>query len=99
MAGTAGASPRPGSPTARRVGDTVPVYVKPNPHFRLPADGGVPIIMVGPGTGVAPFRAFMQDRDETGAKGRTWLFFGDRHYTHDFLYQLEWQDLPRRAAC
>ena len=82
----------------RRVGDTVPVYVKPNPHFRLPDDGNVPLIMVGPGTGVAPFRAFMQDRDETGATGRTWLFFGDRHYTHDFLYQLEWQDYLKRGV-
>jgi sulfite reductase (NADPH) flavoprotein alpha-component len=82
----------------RRVGDTVPVYVKANPHFRLPADGDVPVIMIGPGTGVAPFRAFMQERDETGAKGRSWLFFGDRHYTHDFLYQLEWQDFIKRGV-
>ena len=82
----------------RTVGDTVPVYVKANPHFRLPEDGSVPLIMVGPGTGIAPFRAFMQDRDETGAKGRTWLFFGDRHYTHDFLYQLEWQDYLKRGT-
>ncbi len=82
----------------RRVGDTVPVYVKANPHFRLPDDGDVPLIMIGPGTGVAPFRAFMQDRDESGAKGRSWLFFGDRHYTHDFLYQLEWQDYIKRGV-
>ena len=82
----------------RRVGDTVPVYVKPNPHFRLPEDPATPLIMVGPGTGVAPFRAFLQDRDESGAKGRTWLFFGDRHYTHDFLYQLEWQDYLKRGV-
>ncbi len=82
----------------RRVGDTVPVYVKANAHFRLPDDGGVPLIMIGPGTGVAPFRAFLQDRDETGARGRTWLFFGDRHYTHDFLYQLEWQDYLKRGV-
>jgi sulfite reductase (NADPH) flavoprotein alpha-component len=82
----------------RRVGDTVPVYVKPNAHFRLPQDGDTPVIMIGPGTGVAPFRAFMQDRDESGAKGRSWLFFGDRHYTHDFLYQLEWQDFLKRRV-
>ncbi len=82
----------------RRVGDTLPVYVKRNPHFRLPADPAAPIIMIGPGTGVAPFRAFMQDRDATGAKGRSWLFFGDRQYTHDFLYQLEWQDLLARGV-
>ena len=82
----------------RRVGDTVPVYVKPNPHFRLPDDTATPLIMIGPGTGVAPFRAFLQDRDEAGAKGPSWLFFGDRHYTHDFLYQLEWQDYLARGV-
>jgi sulfite reductase (NADPH) flavoprotein alpha-component len=82
----------------RRVGDTVPVYVKPNTHFRLPPDSDTPIVMIGPGTGVAPFRAFMQDRDETGTKGRSWLFFGDRNYTHDFLYQLEWQDYLKRGV-
>ena len=82
----------------RNVGDTAPVYVKPNTHFRLPEDTNTPLIMIGPGTGVAPFRAFLQDRDETGAKGRTWLFFGDRHFTHDFLYQLEWQDYLKRGV-
>ena len=82
----------------RRVGDTVPVYVKPNAHFRLPEDTSVPLIMVGPGTGVAPFRAFMQDRDAVGAKTRSWLFFGDRQYTHDFLYQLDWQDWLKRGV-
>jgi sulfite reductase (NADPH) flavoprotein alpha-component len=82
----------------RRVGDTAPVYVKPNPHFRLPEDPSTPLIMIGPGTGVAPFRAFLQDRDETTAPGRTWLFFGDRQYSHDFLYQLEWQDYLARGV-
>ena len=82
----------------RKVGDTLPVYVKPNPHFRLPADPAAPVIMIGPGTGIAPFRAFMQHRDATGAAGRTWLFMGDRNYTHDFLYQLEWQDLLARGV-
>ena len=77
----------------RHVGDALRVYLKPNPHFRLPADPRQRVIMVGPGTGVAPFRAFMQEREATGAPGETWLFFGARHYTHDFLYQLEWQDL------
>ncbi|MGA3399276.1 MAG: flavodoxin domain-containing protein [Acetobacteraceae bacterium] len=76
----------------RGVGATLPVYLKPNPHFRLPADPAAPIIMIGPGTGVAPFRAFMQEREATGASGRNWLFFGARRFTHDFLYQLEWQD-------
>jgi sulfite reductase (NADPH) flavoprotein alpha-component len=74
-----------------RVGANVPVRVKPNRRFRLPASA-TDIIMVGPGTGVAPFRAFVQERRASDAKGRSWLFFGDRQYTHDFLYQLEWQD-------
>lgn len=82
----------------RAVGDTVPVYVKPNPHFRLPEDPTVPLVMIGPGTGVAPFRAFLQDRDAADITGRTWLFFGDRHYTHDFLYQLDWQDWLKRGV-
>jgi len=81
----------------RRVGDSLPLYVKPNAHFRLPADPAVPVVMIGPGTGVAPFRAFMQERDALGIQGRSWLFFGDRQYTHDFLYQLEWQDLLARG--
>lgn len=73
------------------VGETVPVYVHNNKNFKLPASGDVPIIMVGPGTGVAPFRAFIEERAAVGAKGRNWLIFGDQHYTYDFLYQLEWQ--------
>ena len=76
----------------RRVGDTLPITVKANPHFRLPADGATPVIMIGPGTGVAPFRAFLQQREASGARGGNWLFFGARRFTHDFLYQLEWQD-------
>lgn len=72
-------------------GDTVPVYVHHNPNFKLPQDTEAPIIMIGPGTGVAPFRAFMQEREEIGAGGRSWLFFGDQHFLTDFLYQTEWQ--------
>jgi sulfite reductase (NADPH) flavoprotein alpha-component len=72
-------------------GDRLRVKLRPNRHFALPVPDR-DIIMVGPGTGVAPFRAFVQERRATGAKGRNWLFFGDRHFTHDFLYQLEWQD-------
>jgi sulfite reductase (NADPH) flavoprotein alpha-component len=72
-------------------GQRLRVKLRPNRHFALPAPER-DIIMVGPGTGVAPFRAFVQERRATGASGRSWLFFGDRHYTHDFLYQLEWQD-------
>jgi sulfite reductase (NADPH) flavoprotein alpha-component len=82
----------------RKAGDRLHVFLKPNAHFRLPADPDRPIIMIGPGTGVAPFRAFMQERDAIGAKGRNWLVFGHRNYTHDFLYQLEWQDLLKRGV-
>jgi len=67
------------------------VYIQSAPHFRLPA-GDVPIIMIGAGTGVAPYRAFMQEREVQGATGRAWLFFGERQFRTDFLYQLEWQD-------
>jgi sulfite reductase (NADPH) flavoprotein alpha-component len=72
-------------------GQHVRVKLKPNRHFALPAPDK-DIIMVGPGTGVAPFRAFVQERRATKASGRSWLFFGDRNFTHDFLYQLDWQD-------
>lgn len=71
-------------------GDTVPVYIERNSRFRLPA-ADVPIVMIGPGTGVAPFRAFVEERNELGAGGDNWLFFGDRNFDSDFLYQLEWQ--------
>jgi sulfite reductase (NADPH) flavoprotein alpha-component len=81
-----------------KAGDLVPVFVQPNKHFRLPDDGGTPIIMVGPGTGIAPFRAFVEHRAATEAKGASWLFFGDQRYTYDFLYQLEWQDFLKSGA-
>jgi sulfite reductase (NADPH) flavoprotein alpha-component len=70
----------------------VRVFVEPNNRFRLPVDGKRDIIMIGPGTGVAPFRAFMQHRAALGAEGRNWLFFGNRHFRSEFLYQVEWQD-------
>lgn len=73
-------------------GDKVPVFVQPNKNFRLPADGATPVIMVGPGTGIAPFRAFVEHRAALGNTGKNWLFMGDQHYLYDFLYQLEWQD-------
>jgi sulfite reductase (NADPH) flavoprotein alpha-component len=76
----------------RKVGDPARIYVKPNRHFRIPEDGNRPIIMIGAGTGVAPYRAFIEERAELGAKGKSWLVFGERNYTNDFLYQLEWQD-------
>ena len=72
-------------------GDTVPVFIEHNDNFRLPASADAPVIMVGPGTGVAPFRAFLQEREATGAGGRNWLLFGDRHFHTDFLYQTDWQ--------
>jgi sulfite reductase (NADPH) flavoprotein alpha-component len=75
-----------------KTGNPVQVFVQPNKNFRLPADGATPVIMVGPGTGVAPFRAFVEHRAALGSTGKNWLFFGDQHYTYDFLYQLEWQD-------
>ena len=76
----------------RRAGETLTVHVKPNPHFRLPAAADHKVVMIGPGTGVAPFRGFLQRREALGATGNTWLFFGARQFTHDFLYQLEFQD-------
>jgi sulfite reductase (NADPH) flavoprotein alpha-component len=74
-----------------QAGDTLSVYIQQNENFKLPNDPETPIIMVGPGTGVAPFRAFMQEREETGAEGKSWMFFGDQHFVTDFLYQTEWQ--------
>jgi sulfite reductase (NADPH) flavoprotein alpha-component len=78
-------------------GGRVRVKLKPNKHFALPA-ADKDVIMVGPGTGVAPFRAFVQERRATEASGRSWLFFGDRTFTHDFLYQLDWQDALKDGA-
>lgn len=72
-------------------GATLPVYIQHNENFKLPKNPKTPIIMVGPGTGVAPFRSFIQEREETGAEGKSWLFFGDQHFVTDFLYQTEWQ--------
>ncbi|GKU84608.1 assimilatory sulfite reductase (NADPH) flavoprotein subunit [Niallia sp. NCCP-28] len=74
-------------------GDTLPIYIQHNQNFKLPENPETPIIMVGPGTGIAPFRAFMQEREELGAQGKSWLFFGDQHFVTDFLYQTEWQNL------
>ncbi|WP_411350178.1 assimilatory sulfite reductase (NADPH) flavoprotein subunit [Paenibacillus sp. WLX2291] len=72
-------------------GDSLPVYIQHNDNFKLPHDDSTPIIMIGPGTGVAPFRSFIAEREETGAEGKSWLFFGDRRFGTDFLYQTEWQ--------
>jgi sulfite reductase (NADPH) flavoprotein alpha-component len=72
-------------------GGEVNVFVETNDNFRLPNDGNTPVIMIGPGTGIAPFRAFMQQREAEEASGENWLFFGNPNYTQDFLYQAEWQ--------
>jgi sulfite reductase (NADPH) flavoprotein alpha-component len=72
-------------------GDRLPVYIEANERFRLPADTSRDVIMIGPGTGVAPFRGFVQEREAIAASGRDWLFFGNPHFRTDFLYQLEWQ--------
>ncbi|MGQ8366571.1 assimilatory sulfite reductase (NADPH) flavoprotein subunit [Glaciecola sp. 1036] len=77
--------------TRLQAGENVRVYVESNDNFRLPQDDNTPIIMVGPGTGIAPFRAFMQERDARDAEGKNWLFFGNPNFTQDFLYQTEWQ--------
>ena len=71
------------------VGDTVKVFIERNSRFRLPG-ADAPVIMIGPGTGVAPFRAFLEERAEQGATGDNWLVFGDRNFDSDFLYQIEW---------
>ena len=76
---------------AERVGSTIPCYLHPNKNFKLPVDSSTPIIMVGPGTGIAPFRAFIEERKATGASGKNWLFFGDRSQSTDYLYQNEWE--------
>jgi sulfite reductase (NADPH) flavoprotein alpha-component len=76
----------------------VPVFIEENERFRLPADGSRDVIMIGPGTGIAPFRAFVQERQATGASGRNWLFFGNRHFSQDFLYQVEWQEALRNGS-
>lgn len=72
-------------------GGDVRVFIEHNDNFRLPANPETPVIMVGPGTGIAPFRSFIQERDAQGAEGKNWLFFGNPHFTQDFLYQVEWQ--------
>lgn len=69
----------------------VRVFIEHNDNFCLPANPQTPVIMIGPGTGIAPFRAFMQQRAADGAEGKNWLFFGNPHFTEDFLYQVEWQ--------
>lgn len=80
------------------VDDTVKIFVDKNTRFKLPKNPEAPIIMVGPGTGIAPFRAFMQQREVAEKKGPSWLFFGDRNFTTDFLYQTEWQQYLKEGV-
>ena len=80
---------------AERVGQNVPCYLHPNKNFKLPEDSSTPIIMVGPGTGIAPFRAFIEERKSTGATGKNWLFFGDRSQKTDYLYGDEWESYQK----
>lgn len=82
----------------RRVGEMARLYIKRNRHFKLPKESTRPIIMIGAGTGVAPFRGFVEERAELGITSPSWLFFGARNYTNDFLYQLEWQDHLKSGA-
>ncbi|MGQ4617769.1 molybdopterin-dependent oxidoreductase [Nocardia sp. R7R-8] len=74
---------------------TVPIFLQRAPHFRPPADPAAPMIMVGPGTGIAPFRGFLQERRARGCTGRNWLFFGDQHAAHNFYYRTELEDMFR----
>jgi sulfite reductase (NADPH) flavoprotein alpha-component len=76
---------------------TARVFIEANDRFRLPDDPARDIIMIGPGTGVAPYRAFLQHREAQGARGRNWLLFGARHFASEFLYQLEWQEAQRKG--
>lgn len=76
----------------------VRVFIEHNDNFRLPANPETPVIMIGPGTGIAPFRAFMQQRAAEGAEGKNWLFFGNPHFTEDFLYQVEWQSYVKEGV-
>ena len=74
----------------------IPVYIQPTKHFHMPAPDA-PIIMVGPGTGIAPFRAFLEEREVTGAKGKNWLFFGDQKKAHDFLYEKQFAEMQAKG--
>ncbi|MED4886679.1 assimilatory sulfite reductase (NADPH) flavoprotein subunit [Lysinibacillus fusiformis] len=80
-----------GSVAELQIGATLPIYVHKNPNFRLPEQKETPIIMIGAGTGIAPYRAFLEEREELGVEGKSWLIFGDQHFVTDFLYQTDWQ--------
>lgn len=82
----------------REVGDEVPVYLAANVAFRLPDDGSTPLVMIGPGTGLAPFRGFLEDRERLGHTGPAWLFFGHQHEASDFLYREELEGFVDRGV-
>ena len=79
-------------------GDKIPVFIQENENFKLPENPETPVIMVGPGTGIAPFRSFLQEREEAEVEGKSWLFFGDQHFVTDFLYQTEWQNYLKNGV-
>jgi len=81
-----------------QAGEQIPIYIHRNPNFKFPIDGDTPVIMIGPGTGVAPYRSFLEEREEIGVKGKTWLFYGDQHFSTDFLYQVEWQNWLKQGV-
>ena len=80
------------------LGDKLDIQIKPNKHFKLPSSPSTKIIMIGAGTGVAPFRSFLFEREAQGIKGNTWLFFGEQRFRSDFLYQVEWQALLKSGT-
>jgi sulfite reductase (NADPH) flavoprotein alpha-component len=81
-----------------KAGQPARVFIERNEYFKLPQKPDTPILMIGPGTGVAPFRAFVQEREATGAKGKSWLFFGNPHFETDFLYQTEWLQALKKGT-
>ncbi|RIN47903.1 sulfite reductase [NADPH] flavoprotein alpha-component, partial [Staphylococcus simulans] len=70
-----------------QIGDKIPVYLKKNPNFKFPYNNHTPVIMIGAGTGIAPYRAFLQEREHLQLKGNQWLIFGNQNYDADFLYR------------
>ncbi|WP_348769368.1 assimilatory sulfite reductase (NADPH) flavoprotein subunit [Buchnera aphidicola] len=79
------------------IGDKLKIFIEKNDNFRLPQNKQTPIIMIGSGTGIAPYRSFMQERDNDGSVGRNWIFFGNQNFTEDFLYQIEWQKYLKKG--
>ncbi len=82
----------------KQTGDTIPVHIKPNCGFSLPENNEEKIIMIGAGTGVAPYRSFLYEREAREAKGNSWLFFGEQRFQSDFLYQTDWQHFLKNGT-